>query len=111
MVCASPYGLTGPYRDYQGSAFTAFHVGGMGRETPYNEITDSEAFPPLVDGGDQGDYLTGWTAAIMALIAVFHRSTYGTGSAARRVGDGVGSGDDAHADREHRVRTGAEDLA
>ena len=79
MVCASPYGLTGPYRDYQGSAFTAFHVGGMGRETPYNEITDSEAFPPLVDGGDQGDYLTGWTAAIMALIAVFHRSTYGTG--------------------------------
>ncbi|MDE2932328.1 MAG: CoA transferase [Chloroflexota bacterium] len=79
MVCTSPFGLTGPYRDYQGSAFTAFHIGGMGRETPYNEITDSEAFPPLVDGGDQADYLTGWTAATMALIAVFHRSTYGTG--------------------------------
>ena len=79
MVCTSPFGLSGPYRDYQGTAFTAFHIGGMGRETPYNEITDSEAYPPLVDGGDQADYLTGWTAAIMALIGVFHRSTYGTG--------------------------------
>ncbi len=79
MVCLSPYGLMGPYRDYHGSSFTAFHVGGMGRETPYNEITDSEAFPPLVDGGDQGDYLTGWTAATMALIAVFHRAVSGTG--------------------------------
>ena len=79
MVCVTPYGLTGPYRDYRGSAFTAFHAGGMGRETPYNEITDSEAFPPLVDGGDQGDYLTAWTAAIMALVAVFHRATHGTG--------------------------------
>ena len=79
MVCLSPYGLTGPYRDYRGSAFTAFHIGGMGRETPYNEITDSEAFPPLVDGGSQGDYLTGWTAATMALIAVFHRAASGRG--------------------------------
>ncbi|HCV00119.1 MAG TPA: hypothetical protein DGL25_02870 [Dehalococcoidia bacterium] len=79
MVCLSPYGLTGPYRNYQGSAFTAFHIGGMGRETPYNEITESEMYPPLVDGGDQGDYLTGWTAATMTLIAIFHRSTYGTG--------------------------------
>ena len=79
MVCLSPYGLTGPYRDYKGSAFTAFHMGGMGRETPYNEITDAEAFPPLVDGGDQGDYLTGWTAATLALLAVFQRSASGTG--------------------------------
>ncbi len=79
MVCVSPYGLTGAYRDYKGSAFTAFHIGGMGRETPYNEIMDPEARPPLVDGGDQGDYLTGWTAATMTLIAVFHRSVYGRG--------------------------------
>ena len=78
-VCISPYGLDGPYRDYRGTAFTAFHAGGMGRETPYNEITDPEAFPPLVDGGSQGDYLTGWTAAAMALAAVFHRAATGRG--------------------------------
>ena len=78
-TCISPHGLDGPYRDYTGSAFTAFHAGGMGRETPYNEITDTEAFPPLVDGGSQGDYLTGWTAALMSLIAVFHRAATGRG--------------------------------
>ena len=79
MTCISPHGLDGPYRDYTGSAFTAFHGGGMGRETPYNEIIDTEAFPPLVDGGSQGDYLTGWTAATLSLIAVFHRAATGRG--------------------------------
>ena len=79
MVCISPYGLTGPYRDYKGSAFTGFHVGGVGRETPANEITDPEVQPPLSDGGFQADYLTGWTAATMAMIAVFQRSVSGSG--------------------------------
>jgi crotonobetainyl-CoA:carnitine CoA-transferase CaiB-like acyl-CoA transferase len=79
MTCLSPFGQTGPYRDYKSTELTSFHVGGMGRETPHNEVTDPERQPPLKAGGDQAGYLTGWTAATATMVAVHHRAAYGTG--------------------------------
>ena len=79
MTSITPFGLVGPYRDYRGTDFTSVLMSGVGRDTPYNEVTDLESQPPLVSGGFQADYLSGVTAATATMIAVFHRSTYGEG--------------------------------
>ena len=79
VTCISPFGQTGPYRDFRSSELTSFHIGGLGRETPYNEVTDLERQPPLKAGGYQASYLTGWTAAAATMVALQHRSCYGAG--------------------------------
>lgn len=79
MTCISPFGQAGPYRDYKGTDLTLFHVGGMGRETPYNQVTDLDAQPPLKGGGYQAEYLLGWTAAAATMAAVLHRAVSGEG--------------------------------
>ncbi len=79
LTCISPYGQTGPYRDYQGTDLTAYHIGGLGRETPYNQVEDLEREPPLVGGGLQTEYLTGWTAAACTMAALAWRDISGRG--------------------------------
>ncbi len=79
ITSITPFGLVGPYRDYKGTDFTTVLMSGVGWDTPYNEVTDLESQPPLVSGGFQADYLSGWTAASATMIAVFHRSAYGEG--------------------------------
>ncbi|MFQ5947218.1 MAG: CoA transferase, partial [Anaerolineae bacterium] len=75
----SPFGYTGPYRDYKGSDLVAWHMGGMGHETPFYAVTDLESQPPLGGGGYQAEYLAGWTAAAATMVALFYRETYGLG--------------------------------
>jgi len=79
VTCISPFGQTGPYRDYRATELTKFHIGGMGRETPYNQVTNLEQQPPLKAGGHQASYLTGWTAAAATMVALHHRAVYGSG--------------------------------
>lgn len=81
-TCISPYGQRGPYRDYQGTDLTAYHVGGLGRETPYNQVADLESEPPLVGGGMQTEFLTGWTAAACTMAALAWRDASGRGQSA-----------------------------
>ena len=73
------FGHSGPYRDYKGSDLVAWHMGGMGYETPLSSITDLEAERPLRSYGYQTEYLAGWTGAAATMVAVFHRETYGVG--------------------------------
>jgi crotonobetainyl-CoA:carnitine CoA-transferase CaiB-like acyl-CoA transferase len=79
LTLISPFGQTGPYRNYQGGDLIAWQMGGTGDGTPFNAVTEPAAQPPLRGGGYQADYLTGWTAASATMVAVFHRETYGTG--------------------------------
>lgn len=79
MTCISPFGHTGPYRDYKGSDLITWHMGGTGHGTPFNTVTTPAAQPPLRGGGHQADCLAGWTAAAATMAAVFHRETYGVG--------------------------------
>ena len=81
LTCLSPYGQVGPYREYRGNDLTSYHLGGLGRETPYNQVQDLEAEPPLVGGGFQSEYLTGWTAAAVSLAALAFRDRSGKGQA------------------------------
>jgi crotonobetainyl-CoA:carnitine CoA-transferase CaiB-like acyl-CoA transferase len=79
VTCISPFGQTGPYGDYRSTELTTFHIGGMGRETPYNQVTNLAQEPPLKAGGYQASYLTGWTAATATMVALHHRAVYGSG--------------------------------
>ncbi len=79
ITCISPFGLVGPYREYTSTDLVAYQLGGLGRETPYNQVQDLEAEPPLVGGGSQTEFLTGWTAALLTLAALRHRDRTGRG--------------------------------
>ena len=79
MVSISPFGQTGPYRDYVGSELVLFHLGGIGYETPAGDVTDLESEPPLKGPGYQSYFVTGWMAATTAFIGLYHREVTGEG--------------------------------
>ena len=79
MAAITPFGLVGPCRDWVATDFTAYMMSGLGYQTPYGQVLDLEADPPLASGGYQADYLAGATAALMAMIAVFYRKVSGEG--------------------------------
>ena len=79
VTSISPFGQTGPYKDYKAYDLNSFHAGVVGYETPFNYVTDPENQPPLKAGGQQAGMLTGWTAASATMSAVFHRDLTGQG--------------------------------
>ena len=79
MVSISPFGQTGPYRDYASSELVLFHLGGIGYETPAGDVTDLEKEPPLKGPGYQSYFVTGWMAATSAFIGLYHREVTGEG--------------------------------
>ena len=78
-VYVTPFGNTGPYRDWKGTDLIAWHIGGMGWESPAMFVTDPENQRPLRARGNQAMYLAGWVAAAGAMCALFHRERYGAG--------------------------------
>jgi crotonobetainyl-CoA:carnitine CoA-transferase CaiB-like acyl-CoA transferase len=79
VTSISPFGQTGPYKNYKTYNLNTFHAGVVGYETPFNYVTDPENEPPLNAGGQQADMLTAWTAASATMSAVFHRDLTGEG--------------------------------
>lgn len=75
----SHFGQTGPYAEYEGSDLIAWHMGGMGNETPHFGVTDLEKHYPLRGPAHQSEYLAGWTAATATMFALSYRETYGVG--------------------------------
>ena len=78
-VYVTPFGNAGPYRDWKGTDLIAWHMGGMGWESPAMFVTDPESQYPLRARGNQSMYLAGWVAAAGAMCALFHREKYGPG--------------------------------
>ena len=79
VTSITPFGQTGPYKDYKAYNLNCFHMGVVGYETPFNFVTDLEHEPPLKAGGEQADFLAGWTAATATMCAVFHRELTSAG--------------------------------
>ena len=73
------FGRFGPYSDYRGSDLVAFHMGGVGYDTPTASVTDIYAHPPVKSGGYQAEYQAAWTAAAATMVGLFHRDAYGCG--------------------------------
>ncbi len=79
VTSISPFGQTGPYKEYKAYNLNTFHAGVVGYETPFNYVTDPENEPPIKAGGQQADMLTAWTAASATMSAVFQRDLSGEG--------------------------------
>jgi crotonobetainyl-CoA:carnitine CoA-transferase CaiB-like acyl-CoA transferase len=72
-VSITPYGQTGPYRDYKGNALTAIATSGVMSVTGW---PDRE---PLSTGVDLANYFAGIQAWLAVLAAVMYRDRYGLG--------------------------------
>lgn len=74
----TPFGLTGPYKDYKATDLITYHMSGYGHSTP-GRVDDPAQEPPLRSGGRQSEYAAGLIAAIGAMHAVFTRFQTGRG--------------------------------
>ncbi len=80
MVSITPFGQSGPYKNYKAYPLNTFHAGGEGYTLPgglgYAKYPDRE---PLKMAGYFGEYIAGLTAAIAAACALYGRDTIGSG--------------------------------
>ncbi len=79
MASLTPFGQTGPYKDYQAYDLNCYQFGVLGYETPFNQVTDPATQPPLKAAGEQADCLAGWTTATAIMCAVHWRHLTGEG--------------------------------
>ncbi len=78
VVAITPFGLTGPYRDYRGGDLVAFHASGVARLL-IGKIEDPEAEPPVRAAGEQSEFIAGITAACAAMHGVYAQGNGGPG--------------------------------
>lgn len=80
MTSITPFGQTGPYKDYKAYYLNLCHGSGLGYATPYApfdpDILERE---PVREGGLIGEYDCGTTAAIATLSALYLRMFTGEG--------------------------------
>jgi crotonobetainyl-CoA:carnitine CoA-transferase CaiB-like acyl-CoA transferase len=78
MASITPFGQTGPYRDYKATELITFHMSGLGYETP-GVVDDCEKEPPLKPAGHQASFLGGVIGALLTLLALRSREASGLG--------------------------------
>ena len=78
----TPFGLTGPYRDYAGDDLIAVSAGGLAHATPGipDMIHDPEKEPPLRANTYVADFLAGIQGAVASMVAILSRGITGHGS-------------------------------
>ena len=81
MASITPFGLTGPHKDYEANYLTIFHSSGLGAITPPEpqwgkKILERE---PCREGGYSGEYDCAMVAAIGVMAALFARWITGKG--------------------------------
>ena len=78
VTSITPFGQTGPYRDYKSYHLNLYHASGHSSFF-YVAPKDKRDEPPVVAGGEVGDYDAGLAAAVATLAALFARLTTGQG--------------------------------
>lgn len=81
MVSITPFGQTGPYRDYKSTELVTFHMSGLGYETPRAVDPKLVDNPPLKGGGYFAGFFAAVNAAGAALAALYARRRDGVGQA------------------------------
>ncbi|MBW2622263.1 MAG: CoA transferase [Deltaproteobacteria bacterium] len=77
MTSITPFGQTGPYRNYKAYELNTLHGGGHGFVT---SATYAEPVPtPVKSGGRQSQFGAGVTAATASMCALFARENIGSG--------------------------------
>jgi CoA:oxalate CoA-transferase len=78
LTSITPFGQTGPYRDYKSYHLNLYHVSGHSSFV-YLPPQAGPKPPPVVSGGQVGDYDGGLAAALATLAALLARLTTGQG--------------------------------
>ena len=79
VTSITPFGQTGPYREYKGCDLITFNMGGDAYLNPSGGVSDAEQQPPLKVPAHTGDFLAGLGAAISSMSAVIAQRTSGMG--------------------------------
>lgn len=81
VTTITPFGLTGPYRDYSGDDLIAVSAGGLAHATPGipDTLQDPEMEPPLRANTYIADFLAGIQGAMATMVAVLSRNLTGRG--------------------------------
>ncbi len=78
VTSITPFGQTGPYRDYKSYHLNLYHVSGHSSFF-YVAPEDKRDEAPVVAGGEVGEYDSGLAAAVATLAALFSRLATGQG--------------------------------
>ena len=77
MVSITPFGQTGPHRDYKAFELTTYNGCGYGMAT--TACIEEPVMPPVKAGGSQSEFAAGQAAAASAMTAIFARDHLGAG--------------------------------
>ncbi len=77
MTSITPFGQTGPYRDYKAYYLNTCHAGGIGYLTPLGSSYPDR--PPLKWGGYSSEYACGLVSAVATLGALYSQRLNGMG--------------------------------
>lgn len=78
VAAITPFGLTGPRRDYLGSDLISFHASGIARLL-VGHVDNLEREPPVRASGGQSAFIAGLTAACAAMHALYQQQRSGVG--------------------------------
>ena len=81
VTSITPFGRSGPYKDYKAHYLNTYHAGGDGYLLPGGRLAD-ELFPerePIMAGGYLGEYQAGLSAAVATAAALIGRAVDGQG--------------------------------
>ncbi len=77
MTSITPFGLSGPYKDFKAKHLNTIHASGQGNILPIPAKDDSR--PPVIIGGNKGGFDAGMNAAVSILAAYFWKGITGKG--------------------------------
>jgi CoA:oxalate CoA-transferase len=79
MTSITPFGQTGPYKDYKGNDLITAHSGTEAFGNPDEGVTDTANMPPLKVPYHAADFMCGLTASAVTLGALLGRGNNGEG--------------------------------
>ena len=81
LTSVTPFGQTGPYRDYRGDDLITSNMGGLAYATPGlpDEVLDPEREPPLRPATFAADFTAGISGAVATMLALMARERDGVG--------------------------------
>ena len=79
VTSITPFGQTGPYRDYKGCDLIVNHMSGEAYTNPESGVDDIEQQPPLNPPSHASDYYAGLIGAINTMSAIIARQVTGLG--------------------------------
>ena len=77
MTSITPFGRSGPYKDYKAFQLNISHVSGQGNLLPMPALNNQR--PPVKVGGNSGNFDPGLVASIAVMAALFWKNRTGIG--------------------------------